>query len=422
MSEKLLFEDVANDYCFDTQPKSAEFSVAYSSSIAKDDITVMVALKKGSREQNRRHKKCVFILDISGSMRDCLYDEQASIAKLGKLEIAKQAIQQIINEILDQKNDHVGVIAFDNIVETVQPLMKVEDINKKEFSTKLSSLQPRNGTDMGKGLLAGLSMLINQTENDDCDRRLLVLTDMCGSIDDKEFSALKEKLSSGILTAYIGIGTRFDSRLVEKLKSFHGLNYFATETHQSFKRLFVDNFDELISSTVNNITISLPTKEFWVSETIGPPTINIINCKEVYVGNYCTNGEKGGILLLKLKKSNQALNDRIYIMPIITRYFDGEKERQLQTSVDLDLREPIMRFYSSIGIRKAMLLHQFVEVSNVVRDYMRAKRSNGVNKDIHKKVLTFKELFDRERTIIVDTSLDKLQQDVEILANIPVRL
>jgi len=105
----------------------------------------------------------ILVIDISGSMGD-----DGKMA--GAIEAALSAVQE-----LQLGRDRLGIIAFDNRFDVVQPLETLSAGNKPQCELKIRALQPRGGTVIGMPTLEALQLFERQAP--DGPKVVMVMTD-----------------------------------------------------------------------------------------------------------------------------------------------------------------------------------------------------------------------------------------------------
>jgi Ca-activated chloride channel homolog len=105
----------------------------------------------------------LLVVDISGSMGD---ENRMS----GAIEAALSALDE-----LTLARDRLGIIAFDNVYDVVQPLERINRDNKPIIQQKIRSLQPRGGTTIGAPTLEALRLF--ERDAPDGLKVVMVMTD-----------------------------------------------------------------------------------------------------------------------------------------------------------------------------------------------------------------------------------------------------
>jgi VWFA-related protein len=135
----------------------------------------------------------VLVIDISGSMGD--EDKMA-----GAIQAALAAVDE-----LQAGRDRLGIIAFDDSFDLVQPLEILDDANRSLRQQKIRALRPRGGTVIGVPTLEAVSIFERQAP--DGPKMVMVMTDG----QDKSLAGIVDMIAdqsdkSGVPVFTIGFG------------------------------------------------------------------------------------------------------------------------------------------------------------------------------------------------------------------------
>lgn len=186
------------------------------------------------------------VIDRSGSMGG------------GKLEAVTAAVARLIRQA--GADDRIGVVAFDNDINTVLPL---DRHTTPEAVDKVLALRPGGSTNLSGGWFAGRQMLADSLR-EGAVRRIVVLTDGHANAGVVGTDPLADMVSGGrvdsISTSFIGFGDGYDEGLLAALAdSGSGNDYFCADADQA-AAVFTDELGGLARVVAQNITVDvLPT-------------------------------------------------------------------------------------------------------------------------------------------------------------------
>ncbi|KAK8208265.1 hint-domain-containing protein [Phyllosticta capitalensis] len=117
----------------------------------KTGMIVSVQPPEKSLNMSRHAVDLVLAIDVSQSMAAAARVPGSSQdTGLSMLDLVKHAIRSII-ETMDE-NDRLGLVAFGNDAQTLQPLAPMTEANKEAILSKLEDLQPSGQTNLWAGL------------------------------------------------------------------------------------------------------------------------------------------------------------------------------------------------------------------------------------------------------------------------------
>lgn len=182
---------------------------------------------------SRKPTDFVIVLDRSGSM-----DAER------KMDYAKKAISSLIGQL--KEGDRFALVDFDDVVETPIPLTPVGSGSKETFRSRLNGIEPRNGTNLGGGLIAGIQVIQSAGKRAGQAQRLILLSDGLaneGITDPAELGRIAERAVSGeFAISTIGVGLDFNENLMSSLAD-HGMgNYTFLESLTALDKVLAQEF------------------------------------------------------------------------------------------------------------------------------------------------------------------------------------
>jgi Ca-activated chloride channel homolog len=169
----------------------------------------------------------------------CLVFDRSTSMQGNRLFQLKQAASHIID--LLTPSDAFCLVIFSDRAEIVIPCQR--DINKEKAKYLINSIQPGGGTEMLKGLSAGLNEMIKQ-QSANAASHLILLTDGQTYGDEKdciEMAGWAQQHSIGIST--LGVGADWNADLLDQISS-------KTGNHTTY----IDTPDKIIAAFTEIIT------------------------------------------------------------------------------------------------------------------------------------------------------------------------
>ncbi len=340
-----------------------------------EEYFLSVGLNSGIKIKNFKRKKLnlVVVLDISGSMgasfNSYYYDKMGKKIEIKdksqktKMQIATESIVAMLSHLKD--DDRVGIVLFDNKAYRAKPLRMVLLSNKEAIKDHILALKEQGGTNWSAGYQEGLKLFDEVKLTKDYENRIVFLTDAMPNSGelrkDRLFGLAKEASKKGIHTTFIGIGVDFNSNLVEYVSKTRGANYFSVHSSNEFKKLLDKEFDYMVTPLVYDLTLKLDSKKYKIDAVYGSPDAKLSTGEIMKVNTLFPslneNGEtKGGIILLKLKKVADGNSD----IKLKVSYTDING-KSFSNSQDVTFK-PNHQYYDNSGIRKAILISDFVTI------------------------------------------------------------
>ena len=189
-------------------------------------------------------------------------------------------------------------------------------------------------------------------------------------------SYVKENAQNKIYTSFIGIGVDFNTELIEEISNVKGANYYSINNKEKFQKILSEDFDYMITPLVFDLNLNLSSNNYEIEGIYGTDSKdkssgNIIKVNTLFPSS--TNeetGTKGGVVLLKLKKKDNANNDNKINLNVSYTDRNGKKysnSEQIEFENDNE-------FYANSGIRKSIAL---VRYANCLKDWILYERSNN---------------------------------------------
>jgi Ca-activated chloride channel family protein len=391
----ITVEGLFNEYFFDTGRKGNTNEVLDTSYVVascvdpiSNELERYVSVGLNCRDDGKNYRNglnLVLVLDISGSMGSIFSitshsSESVSNAsedsKLKKITVAVQVLQEITKTM--RPSDRLGVVLFDDRVELLQPIRKMDMIDTESLLEKLDQVCERGGTNMEIGFSKGVEILEDLLKEDtgcvENSNRIIFLTDAMPNIGGGSNSLLnlskRAAQKSKIYTTFIGVGLDFNTDLVTEITKVRGSNYFSVHSAKQFKKILNDDFNYIVTPSAFDAVVLLESEAYEIEKVYGSPyadesTGTLLKIETVNASAKEEAGVKGGMILLKLKEKLTSNTSPSTILKLTLRYEDlNGNKHQNTTELNLDqLLEQIPEDngkYGNNGIRKAIVLTKYV--------------------------------------------------------------
>jgi Ca-activated chloride channel family protein len=164
-----------------------------------------------------------------------------------------------------------------------------------------------------------------------------------------------------IYTTFIGIGLDFNTELIEYITKIRGANYYSVHSAEQFQGRMDDEFEYMVTPLVFDLQLTLESDDWKIEEVYGSPEANeatgeLMRVNTLFPSKKSNNETRGGIVLLKLKKTGNDNN-----LSLVASYEDRNgKEHQNEVTVELD--EVDTDFFENSGIQKGILLSRYADL------------------------------------------------------------
>jgi Ca-activated chloride channel homolog len=230
---QLTFEKVRHD-----EPKDAH-------------LVVSLTAPHGDTRTARPPVCVIPVLDVSGSMEG------------EKLHYAKQSILKLIDHLAP--GDFCGVVVFSTEVETLAPPAELTQERKDALKAALGRLGPRQNTNLGGGLLAGLDHAKVTKLPEGMLVRVILFTDgRANAGPAKSAEELRRLLEANLGTATLsafGYGDDADQELLRELSSIGKGNYAYVRSPEDALTAFARELGGLLSTYAQAIEVRVTPRE-----------------------------------------------------------------------------------------------------------------------------------------------------------------
>jgi Mg-chelatase subunit ChlD len=157
---------------------------------------------KDGEPRDERRLNSVIILDISGSMDGKLSKK----SNKKRLDLSKEAIKMFVSKL--RPDDSFGLVVFDTKGSTMIPCTQKKDLEVETVFSMIDTIRTKGGTTLSSGFNEGLRNLKEYTDKcvkDNCENRLIMLTDVGDNSLPTEEKFIQEVSQADIHVTIIGI-------------------------------------------------------------------------------------------------------------------------------------------------------------------------------------------------------------------------
>ena len=202
-----------------------------------------------AREVANRQRKdlnLTLVIDVSGSMKED-----------GKLEIVKDALEVLVDEL--DRADRVSIVAYTD--EAWVALDTTDGGDKDRILSALSELEPLRTTNAEAGLILGYDMADSIYERD-TQNRVILLSDGVANVGrtgpESILARISDETSRGIDLVTIGVGIdNYNDTLLEQLADQGDGFYAYVDTREEAERLFRDELTSTLETVARDVKVQV---------------------------------------------------------------------------------------------------------------------------------------------------------------------
>jgi Ca-activated chloride channel family protein len=174
----------------------------------------------------------------------CLVVDQSTSMKGSRIEMVKSNISRMIKRL--KQNDLISIVTFSDDAQIVLSPTSIK--NGDLIESKINLITPSGGTEIKRGLKAGIDLLWQGKEKQFA-RYLVLLTDGHTYGDEEEcYSLAKKAAKQGIKISALGIGHEWNDQFLDKLSSMTGGTSFFADSREG-----LGNYLESICQSLDNV-------------------------------------------------------------------------------------------------------------------------------------------------------------------------
>lgn len=220
----------------------------------------------------------MLVIDKSGSMTDGQYG-------LSKIDIAKEASIKAINSL--KHKDKIGVIAFDDSVQTVVPLEFVN--NEDDIKSSIGTIRSGGGTSIIPALDEAYKAL---KKADTKLKHIILLTD--GQAERSGYDKIIEDMNkAGITISTLAVGDGADTTLLEGIAESGLGRYYFVDEFSTIPQIFTKETFLASKAYINNRTFKPQIRAFHeIVNSLGKEILEV----DGYIGT--SNKDRAEVILV----------------------------------------------------------------------------------------------------------------------------
>lgn len=206
---------------------------------------LMLTLEAAEIDENDIEKRIPLnlsiVIDKSGSM---------SGRKLDNVKKAAIEAADLLN-----KGDRVSIVVYDNDVETIYEELS---FNERRFKSAIRNINDGGSTNLEGGVREGIDF-VKSNDSDEYINRVILLSDGLANVgvsDPFQLSnIIKELAGEDILVSTIGVGSDYDEKLMTKVASATGGNYYFLKNPRDADDIFIKEFESATQIVAQDIMV-----------------------------------------------------------------------------------------------------------------------------------------------------------------------
>ena len=225
-------------------------------------VLIEVVAPTVPRDGDRRRPpvNIAFVVDRSGSM-----------AGRGKLDLAKQAVEEALARL--ERDDRFSVVVYDDRVDVAATSDRASAAAKRRASDALLGVDPRGSTDLASGWLTGCEQVAEHLAADGVNRCLL-LTDGLANVGITDAGELAhhaaELRARGVGTTTFGVGEDFDESLLQAMSDAGGGHFYFIGSLPEIRDHITSEVGETLEVVARDVVIEVTAPESIEIEALSP--------------------------------------------------------------------------------------------------------------------------------------------------------
>ena len=232
------------------EPRQERRLIAQSGCTRHVDFFVRVGETPASNDADRAPLNVALVLDRSGSMAG------------EKLRTAKKATLALLDKLTER--DAVGVVIFDDRIDTIQAVGTVTPVLKAHVRAELARIEARANTALHEGWLTGCKAIAEALGQNDGSSvaRCFLLTDGLANVGITDPEAIAGEAANirehtGIGTSTFGIGDDYSEELLGPMAVAGGGQFHHLRTAGEIGTTFVRELGEMLAIAAINVRLEL---------------------------------------------------------------------------------------------------------------------------------------------------------------------
>lgn len=233
----------------ETNPAAVKVGILYSAASAAviNETQVLYALLNFSP---RREQKS----NAGASLNISLVIDRSTSMQGARMDTVKDAASALIRNLRQQ--DRVSVVSFSDNAEVIVPSSR--NIDPRYAANLIQMIRPSGGTEIYKGLKAGLDEVLNSLSDSQINQILLITDGRTYGDEDQCLRLAETAARRGVSISALGIGADWNDVFIDRLTSLTGgSSFFISQADflQQMLREQIEKFKETFADrTVLNLT------------------------------------------------------------------------------------------------------------------------------------------------------------------------
>lgn len=263
------------------------------------------------------------------------------------LENLKKAVKEIL-QVLDE-NDRISIVLFDSEARTL--VSNSPASQRRELRTRVEDIYPIGGTCIDEGIAFGIEEA-EKFQSEEMISWMILLTDGKNEHGDNdrclELSRVAKRKGINITT--IGLGRKWDPRLLEQIADLSGGKMYYVENPEDLKDRFLKEFQSIKNIAYRDIALKIKLEKFARISDVSPAFVIYPQIKKVEplwdgeqwileVGNLDRENEKLVLLQMFMSEPQSSYINKVFEYRIEYRTIFGEKHESSTHNVVLEVTE-----------------------------------------------------------------------------------
>jgi Ca-activated chloride channel family protein len=263
------------------------------------------------------------------------------------LENLKKAVREIL-QILDDE-DHISIILFDSEARVL--VSNTPASQRKEIRMRVEDIFPLGGTSIDEGIELGIKEA-EKFRGPDVLSWMILLTDGKNEHGDNKrcLDLAREARKKGINISTIGLGRKWDPKLLEEIADLSGGKMYFVENPEDLKERFIKEFQSIKNVAYRDVNLKIRFEKIARMSEVSPAFLVTPQIKKIEplwdgtqwiieVGNLERDKEKLVLLQLFLSEPESSYINKIFEYEIEYRTILGEKLTTQVHNVVLEVTE-----------------------------------------------------------------------------------
>ena len=220
--------------------------VVSSESTTLLDVLIKITPPKSELSAERPPLNIAMVIDRSGSMSG------------GKLDYARQAAIYAVEQLLP--TDRVGVVIYDNNVETLLP--STPAVNKHHIIQKIKRIRAGGSTALHAGWVQG-GIVVSEALQSEYLNRVLILSDGLANVGETNADVISSDVHGlakrGVSTSTMGVGRDYNEDLLAAMARSGDGNYWFIQSPSQIPTIFDNELQGLMMTMGKGVTLDIRT-------------------------------------------------------------------------------------------------------------------------------------------------------------------